>query len=557
MSNNYLVDYENYKNPAKTIIDMGVATGLPLVRIAEVIPNLARDILRTWHSNGAAPDFDLMVENAFEKIFNYSYKNRADRIVPLMLKGPPGQGKTTAFRQALSMIANAMSVNLLINPTSSQVPKKTDIVVVEAQLAGLLSATPLLGIPSAGSEDDPNLKGTTVYLPPARLKKLVNSHFSLFLLDDLENATPAIKNVTLPAILDKILSELDLGKNCYVGATGNLGSLDGTNTTAGSDALYNRMETVLGYDTIGDWIQRNQANHQDEIGLCFLDEFFIQHPEMFYPNRDSKLRGPTATSRSYDGLLSTLRNQFGDFIDQQSAGLNPPPITSAIRTKLQGQIGIKASTGLELFYKDVLSLAFPAAREAMSKDRLSDPMKNQLETLFTKSRGPEVESVARSYLRQLQQIAGDRLFSTLNQPQSDDSIFHQKQALATASRYTDAIYGVGLIKGNRSNNIAQSIINLAGNLIQRSEALPTTERHFDFGTISERGLPVPSSAITKLLTSTAAKSGNEALLRVGGTDNEPITALQTTLIDPLTQSSQAITMDQEVLDAKRSGTQPH
>jgi len=544
-------ELNDLRNPAPSIKEMASKTGLPLVRLANLIPDLVNDILRTWHTRGNSPELDSRIEDAFQKINGYKYKNRGMNVVPLFIKGPPGQGKTTAFRVALKIIAEAMGVKLYINPNISDQPSKYDIVSVEATLAGLLSPTSLVGIPQ-------NQDGTTVYLPPARMKRLGESNFSLLVLDDLENAVPGVKNAAMPAILDKILIDFKLGDCCYVGATGNLGAVDGTNVSLGSDALFNRMETHLAYDTIGDWIDRARSNpaYQDEIGLCFLDEFFIQNPSVFYPTRDSKVRGPTATSRSYDGLLSTLRNEFGDHWDRTEAGLNPPDIITKLKSTMHGQVGDYAATHLETFYADVLSVAYPAAIETMSKTKLSDDYRKQLFQIIAESKTPKSEGIARSYLRQVEAIATTKIFGIMNQPPAENEISLKQRSLAIGAiidRFTDALFTVGLVKGNKTNLISLTCLNMARNLIQRSEARDASERHYNFGHINKHGLPVLNEALTKVLVSYSTSKDsphNEAMLKVGEKNGEPLTAVETAIIDPLTQTSEIVSLQQEEKEAR-------
>lgn len=553
MSSYNLADLEQYKTPAPSIKKMGDSSGLPMMRIATIIPDLQNDILRTMHTNGQNKVIDGLVEKAFHNLNGFAYRNRADRVVPLFVKGPPGQGKTTAFRIASKNIAEAMGVRLFVNPTIIDSPSETDIILVEATLAGLLSPTSLIGLPNTDN-------GVTVYVPPARMKMLADSPLSIMVLDDLENAVAGVKNAAMPAILDKLLLDFKLGDTCYVGATGNLGNVDNTNTTMGSDALFNRMKTLLGYDTLGDWLERayNNTSYQDEIGLCFLDVFLIQNPNLFYPDRDSKTRGPTATSRSYDGLLGTLRNEFGDYLDRMNAGLNPPSIEIGIKSKIHGQVGKEVAEKMNLFYHDVLSVAYPAALEAMGKKGLSNDTRELLYNLIAIKKDVNSETVARSFLRQVEQIATSKIFNICNSKvDPNDEIAQKKIKVELASvlqRFTEAMFSVGLVRGNKTDLIAYTVLHMAKNLISKSNALPSSERHFDFGHLNSHKLPVLSDVLVNALTTFATKvtmdKYGEGMYKVGGTDDKPITAVQTAIVDPLTQTSQIIKLQQEAIEAQ-------
>ncbi len=122
--------YEDFKKIPLAITDMAEKVGMPVTRVADVLPDVTKDILRTWHTKGVKPDLDTRIESAWKEIFGHSYTNESDLIKGSYLKGPPGQGKTTVFKAALKTIAKAMKVDLYLDPDINDKPKNEDIVAV-------------------------------------------------------------------------------------------------------------------------------------------------------------------------------------------------------------------------------------------------------------------------------------------------------------------------------------------------------------------------------------------------------------------------------------------
>ncbi|BCL73991.1 hypothetical protein TUMSATVNIG1_59770 (plasmid) [Vibrio nigripulchritudo] len=535
--------YKELKTVPPAIEKMATESGLSLTTVSNVIPPLIKDILRTWHTAGAKTGIDERVEQAWEKLFNYQFNNSSESVVPMYFKGPPGQGKSTAFRVACKMIAKAMGVELFTDPTVSDRPSRMDIVFVEAQLGGAISITPIVGIPSK-SEDAHSL-GTSVYLPPARMKRLAEQDFALIVLDDIDNANEMVKNGLMPVIYDKKVGDYNLGKNTYTGATGNLGVSDGTNISKGSSALYNRTRVVLIHDTLGDFLERAEEKYNDNLGLCHLDEFLISSPSKFYPERDRKQRGPTPTSRSYDGLLSSLRNLFSDYESQIAAGLNPQPLYPQIADVIPSHVGRAVADEMSLFYRNIMTLAYPASKEATSKNGLSDVMMKKLSETFSQV-SAESEMVARAYMKIVSNHFERVLFDAITAEKPK-----KEEILENMEKFSEAMFGVGLIKGGKTNILAQQFINFAKGLISRSDSLSRTQlesKTFKFGHLNDSGYPILDDGFLKQLVKVTMdnESASESKFVVGkGSDGNNILAIQSALIDPLTHSVDAIEMQMQ------------
>lgn len=534
------MNYDNLKVIPPTVAKMAEDSGLTVSRVAAVIPELTKDVLRTWHTKGENVFVDEKVESAWSNLFKYPYSSVSEDITPLYAKGPPGQGKTTAFKVVMKNISEAMGVDLYLDPDIDAEPNQFDIVGVVSQLGGALSPSIIQGVPTTEN-------GVTVYQPPSRIKKMASQHFGMFILDDLDNANDHVKNATMPVVLDKRLNDVSLSDNCYVGITGNLGALDGTNTSRDSAALLNRSSVKLVCDTVGDWLERGTERYQDEYGMAYLDEFLIQNPDSFYPPVDKKYRGQRATSRSWDNLMDKLRNILADHDAQKLAGLTPLPLIAGFESTMSNYVGKSVGEELMCFYSDVLTLARPAAMEAMSKSRLSDVMRNKLKHEFTQNHTPSSESVARGYLRQMQKTLVSKLmpFVTMKPVESQEQLHISRSVTELIDRYVEGCFTTGLIKGNKQNLIAANVNQLVGDLVNATSRLPENDVTLNFGYLNEDKLAIPSEILVTLLTQRAAKynannKDGEALLNVTPDGDQVKTALETAFTDPLTYVAQSI-----------------
>ncbi|ATC60266.1 hypothetical protein [Vibrio anguillarum] len=538
------MNYDDFKVIPPAIENMANDVGMTVTRVAELVPQITKDILRTWHTKGLNPENDALVERAWKEIFKYPYTNISDDVAPAYVKGPPGQGKTTAFKVATEQICKAMNVKLYIDPDLNDEPKPTDVVMVIPQLGGALSTTVTQGIPSTQ-------EGMTVYSPPSRIAKMIKQPFSVFLLDDLDNAHDSVKNSAMPIVQSKRLNDINLKSQCYVCVTGNLGAVDGTNTGKDSSALLNRANVRLACDTLGDWLERGSKRFNDDYGMAFIDEFLMQNPENFYPAVERKYRGQRPTSRSWDALTNDVRNHLAEYDAQQEAGLVPSPIMPRLKHSIPSHIGNKVGTELQVFFNDVLTLARPAAMELMNKGELSDIMRQKLQETFSGNLSTDSESVSRGFLRQITNMAANRLnqFASIKPVGEKEQLELSRDMFRVIDRFAKGCFTTGLVKGNKVNLIAQSTHSLLTKLVDHGNSLTEDNRTITWGRMNEAGDYIPSDPLVSFLTKAATKYGNdyphgEALTDLKNGKNQ--IAMESAFLDPITYVSQAISLENEV-----------
>lgn len=537
--------YDNLKTIPKPISDMAEAVGMKISRVAELVPRVTQDILRTWHTNGEREDLDQEVEHAWKTIFGYEYARASDHIAPLYVKGPPGQGKTSLLRAAVALIADAMERPIVTDPDLYYEPSPRDIIVVLSQLGGAATASGLTGVPTHES-------GHTVFLPPSRIAKMNKQDFSLLVLDDIDNAMDHIKNVAMPVVLEKALPDVRINAHCYTAMTGNLGALDGTNTGKDSSALINRAGVTLACDTLGDFLERGEKRFTGEHGMAYIDEFLIDNPTNFYIAHDKKYRGQRPTSRGWDALINRLRDMLEAYDKRVAAGLPAPVILSEVGHAACECVGLKVGSQIEQYYSDILTLAHPAAKQAMSDARLSDTMREQLTTLFSKEFTSQSESVARGYMRQVVRRAVRMLKSAVTPvPESqNEKLLATKAISSLLDQYSEACFTVGLVQGQKTPIIAKTTVELFDQVITDLQN-DGNQMSKLFGSIDSMGRPVPSTKMIEMLHKSATKYdkthlNGEALTNISTDKDNPRTALQIAFTEPLTVTARKAAIEEDL-----------
>ena len=184
----------------------------------------------------------------------------------------------------------------------------------------------------------------------------------LFFAPDLTNASEFIQNIALPLTNEGMFNEVNV-KNVYVGATCNLGALDGTNTSSMSSALRNRMKTIYVQDTLKDFSNRIQATFNDGLGDAYVAQFFNIYPHLFVPVLPKKDQmGGYTTPRSATNFIIEARKHIQDHGGRGVGEINKECLEK-IQSDAESMLGIEIGSTFFTFFKNVISDADPLARK--------------------------------------------------------------------------------------------------------------------------------------------------------------------------------------------------
>lgn len=297
-------------------------TDLPEMPLERVADGIILDMLHKFR--GGSPERDKKIEAAIAERNDGVFVPR--RFVKgTMLMGPGGQGKTTAFKVAAKWVADRLGMRLLVNPPDSVDVGANDLLLVSSEMSGEVHNTGTTGLPmirrlsiqaqeEIAAEQGTGLPGGapsshgveyTSYAPDRRLVQAKSAGAAIVLFDDALNASPNIQNILLSLAEEGRYRGLDLGSRTYVGLTGNLGALDGSNVHRASAPLRTRLKVLLVMDSVEQWTHRAQMSSKTVIGDGGISEFLRQNPELFYAPKPRGY-GSYPVSRTWDGFLAEL-----------------------------------------------------------------------------------------------------------------------------------------------------------------------------------------------------------------------------------------------------------
>ena len=355
--------------PKQSVADLAAVLGLRETDTHQVINYIANDILITMYGHGNAAR-DKLIEQVYSEWNNGAKwgesRNASERdmVTSTFLIGPPGHGKTTAFKVASSKVAKALNMRYLENAALDEAGTVTDddFVFVTQETAGIVSALEWLGLPRA--QQLPDGSGEVMgRLYSARLFKAAKAGGSTILFDDFLNASPSIQNVGLSISEEKRFNDLSLVRS-YIGLTGNLGAHDGTLTSQTSTALRNRCEMIFVQDNLQNFRSRAQSRWKDEIGDAAVLGFLNRHDDMFSEMPDPKQRGGFATPRSWDKFIVTARRCV------RAAGGNLALAMKDLDMKASYLLGLRIGQAYTAYMNAYIKSADPLARAAIMEGKL-------------------------------------------------------------------------------------------------------------------------------------------------------------------------------------------
>ena len=338
----------------QNLSQLAIDLGLRETDTTTAIDRIAYDLL--YAMDGKSPKIDAEIKRVFKEWSGSDWFKENDAVTAQLLVGPPGHGKTTAFKEAGKKVAKALGMRYLENADLDTVPlhdeyeknalgeiiknadgnpkiikrgidPEKDFVLVTQEAAGVVSALEWLGLPRAiklghGVEAMGRLYSE-------RLLKAQKAGGSIILLDDFLNASPSIQNVGLSLAEERRFNDLNL-TNSLIGLTGNLGAHDGTNTSRLSTALRNRCRIFFIQDKLDDFVYRAQTRWTDQFGDVATLGFLRRSNEHFAKLPNLKQVGGFPSPRSWDKVIianrraviragGSLAHALKDMIDEASS----------------------------------------------------------------------------------------------------------------------------------------------------------------------------------------------------------------------------------------------
>lgn len=343
-------------------------------------------------------DINRRIEEVFKKHTGQDWIDDRKKVISSMLIGPPGHGKTSIIKEAARQAATELGMKFLENPTDDKIIDLDTFVFTSMEFSGENSKMELSGIPAKGKVQGID---TMVHLNNWRLGSLTLAGASQLLLDDFTNATSNIQNVGLSITDEKRYQGTDL-RNVNISLTGNLGSIDGTNTSNASTALGSRVKTAFIRDNIKDFSARVQSQFQDELGDLGILGFLSNHEQLFAQLPDARTKGGFPCPRSWENFIVDIRRLVQEVGGRQNAMQALGRIQSSAGQFLGQEVKIAVGT----YIHAMLSSADPLAREVIMEGKLD---MNVLKNRYDEGFSAKSQHFAFQYTQSLAQYAVTRI----------------------------------------------------------------------------------------------------------------------------------------------------
>lgn len=454
----------------------------------QIISRLSLDMLQRFHSAGANPALDERVEAAWSGLRGAPFLPRS--VTPTYLRGYPGQGKTTSYRIAATRVARLLGLDFIANPPDEFVPSGDELLFVVQELSGQVSAVDFGGIPNVQRFATQN-GGEQAFMTKLANKRLAALRYAgaaVLLLDDFPNASPNIQNVALSILTENRFQGLDLGRT-LVGATGNLGSNDGTHVSATSNAIVTRVANFLVVDSLDQWIERTQAEYQDATGDAGIAGFLRRYPDCFHMPKRSRDGVPYPCPRSWSLFLPKLREILFAYRQRKASSADEPFPFDELEFEAAGFLGLEVANRLASYFLSFMQLSDPLAESLVASGAWSEEARAQFRKEY-----------ARGYAATAQQFGYQ--FMTALADYSAKALLADLPGKAHWSRITRAL-AEGLY-GERIDHalICYGVHYFALRIVLLAEAMDIDAQ--DIGNLDDRGRPDLNERFMEELTAAMA-----------------------------------------------------
>lgn len=467
---------------------------LPEIDTSEGVILIFEELCHSHYRNDGS-ELDKRIEHAWEAIYETPYMHRPD--IAVSFRGGPGHGKTTAFKIASKMFCDSVGLDFVMNPSDRQLDEiyknnkfGNTFLFVSYEMAGEMSNMTVGGIPSKA------MMGDQEYMTKLLYKKFAAFNLAAggtLLLDDLSNASASVQNYVLPLIEEKRTQSLELGK-AFVGLTGNLGAIDGTNISNTATTIPSRVQTFLVRDTINNWLLRLEADYKDEIGDALLGVFFkryeagVRPGELFDKPHARKDGSAFPNPRSWGKLSTDVRINMHSAKHLLMKGRDAQHVAEKLARRASALIGTEVGPKLGSFYSDVFSGALPLALEQMKTGELCKDSREKFDALITAKINTAAGACAS--MQYINALSDEAVFQLSKLCKSGVSPVDNKDAYkGFIKNFVDGVYNYGLHHGT----IAQAFASFKDKMIIRGDS----RKHF--GVLTSGGTAAVSEDFAALV----------------------------------------------------------